>query len=714
MNIPIFKLEFSDDYIEKYQKGAKEVLSGKKIIEGKFVKKFENYFASKIGCKYAVMTNNCTSALTISLLSLNIKGKTVIIPSNTFFATAIACENAGNNIKLVDISRKTLSIDPESLEHIISKNRQDNENEIGAVVIVHIGGIISKDIKKIKEICKSNNIYLIEDAAHAHFSKLEDMRAGTIGDIASFSFFPTKVMTTGGGGIITTNNINLYDKCKSLKDFGRNIENIEICERIGINSQVPEMVGLMGCLELERVDERIKKRNELLDIYSKRLESVEFEVLKQEKGECCYYKCIVISKINYKFIFDYCKERNVTLTGKVYKIPVHKQPIFEKYDIGLLKNTELMCKNHFCPPLYPELTVDEVNYVCDVLIEGKNKWKNYNKYAMLTKINQIELFYEKIPQITNENELLIKIKGCGICGSDYHYYRHGGLGSFKMKLPLYIGHEPVGIIEDSKNKDYVKGSRIIIEPSYFCNSCKYCNKHRENVCSHGTFMGSLNERGAFSEYLIINKNQVFLLPDDMSYEIGILLEPLCVAYRTINITHIDKNDNILIIGAGPIGICTLILLRILGYTKISIYDRLEYRIAFSKKFKANKYYTNIDSISDKFNVCIDAVGCNEVFLNCQLLIDTLGKIIIVGIPEKEDYLQYNPHKLRIKESIIYNVRRGTGAIHDVLDLMKKNKDTHELIESIITHKYLLNDIDEAFMNSSNYKNESIKTIIYFK
>ena len=77
-------------------------------------------------------------------------------------------------------------------------------------------------------------------------------------------------------------------------------------------------------------------------------------------------------------------------------------------------------------------------------------------------------------------------------------------------------------------------------------------------------------------------------------------------------------------------------------------------------------------------------------------------------------MQYNPHKLRIKESIIYNVRRGTGAIHDVLDLMKKNKDTHKLIESIITHKYLLNDIDEAFMNSSNYKNESIKTIIYFK
>ena len=471
----------------------------------------------------------------------------------------------------------------------------------------------------------------------------------------------------------------------------------------------------MGCLELERLSSRIEKRNKLIDIYDVKLNnSDKFKVLKQESGICCYYKCIVITKINYEFLFDYCKKRNITLTGKVYKIPIHKQPIFKEYDNGNLKNTELMCKNHFCPPLYPELKEDEVNYVCDVLIEAEKKWNNYNKYAMLTKVKQIEIFYEKVPEIKNSNELLIKIKGCGICGSDYHYYRHGGLGTYKMKLPLFIGHEPVGIIKDSQDSNYIKESRVIIEPSYFCNSCKHCKKHRENVCENGKFMGSLNERGAFSEYLIIDKNQVFILPDNMSYEMGILLEPLCVAYRTINITNIKNTENILIIGAGPIGICVLILLKLLGYNKVSIYDKLEYRINFSKRFKADKYYTNIKEIDDKFDVCIDAVGSNEVFLNCQLLIKTLGKIIIVGIPEKEDYLQYNPHKLRIKESIVYNVRRGTGAIHEVLDLMKKYETHYNLIETIITDKYLLSDIDDAFINSSEYKNNSIKTIIYFE
>lgn len=471
----------------------------------------------------------------------------------------------------------------------------------------------------------------------------------------------------------------------------------------------------MGCLELKRVEKRIKKRNELLSVYYDRLlETTEYKVLKQDGGECSYYKCIVITSINYDFLFNYCKERKITLTGKVYKTPIHEQPIFKKHDNGKLKNTELMSKNHFCPPLYPELTINDVNYICDILIKAENEWKTYNKYAMLTKINKIELFYEKIPEIKNENELLIKIKGCGICGSDYHYYRHGGLGSYKMKLPLFIGHEPVGIIKDSQDSNYIKESRVIIEPSYFCNSCKHCEKHRENVCENGKFMGSLNERGAFSEYLIIDKNQVFILPDNMSYEMGILLEPLCVAYRTINITNIKNTENILIIGAGPIGICVLILLKLLGYNKVSIYDKLEYRVNFSKKFTADKYYTNIKEINDKFDVCIDAVGSNEVFLNCQLLINTLGKIIIVGIPEKEDYLQYNPHKLRIKESIVYNVRRGTGAIHEVLDLMKKHEKYYKLIETIITDKYLLSDIDDAFMNSSEYKNNSIKTIIYFE
>ena len=722
MKIPIFKLDFDDDFIEKYKRGTVEILNSNKIQEGKWVSLFENKFSSLVNSKYAISTCNGTSALDIALRTINIKNKKVIMPSNTFFATPIACLNAGGIIELVDISTETMSIDPEKLKKSIIDNFS-NENEIGAVIIVHIGGIISKDINEIVNLCKHYKIPLIEDAAHAHLSNFDNKYAGTIGDIGCFSFFPTKVMTSAAGGMITTNNLNLYLKAKSLKNFGRNINNEKICEDIGINSQVSEFTGLFGYLECDRVIERIKKRNQLINIYKERLKNSSFKLLEQENGFCSYYKCILLTDINNDYLFEFCKQHNISLTGKVYDIPVHKQPAFEYLnlnDFNELINTEFLAKNHICPPLYPELTFDEVNYICDILLKAEyNFINNKNKYAMLTSINNINLFYEDIPSITDkQNQVLIKITACGICGSDYHYYRNGGLGTFKIKLPFYIGHEPTGIIKDSYISNLKINSRVIIEPSYFCNSCKYCKSNHENVCEKSTFLGSLTEKGAFAQYLLIHPTQIFLIPNNISDQISILIEPLCVAYRVIkNITKLNITDKILIFGAGPIGLCILFLLKQLKFENITICDILQYRVEFSNRFNPNNAY-NLDELklkNNKYDVCIDAVGSNEVFQLCQLYVDLLGKIIIVGIPEKEDLIDYNPHKLRIKEASVFNVRRGTGVIEDVIELIT-HTDINDLniLETIITNKYKFNDIDIAFKNSSNYIDKSIKSIICFE
>lgn len=370
-NIPIFKLSFNFLFKLKILRGVWDILtSGRPLGESKYVEKFENDFSNLIGSKFAVSCSNGTTALELALKSVNVKDKTVLIPANTFFATSVAVENSGGKIKLVDLDPNNFSLDYEDLKRNV--NELDN---IGAVIIVHVGGIISDKISNIIDLCKSKNIPLIEDSAHAHGSFLNGFTAGTLGDISCFSFFPTKVMTTGEGGIITTNNEDHYKNIKSLKNFGRDLSDSNlIVKNFGNNYKINEFIGLMGYLECDRVLSRIKKRNELIDRYVINLKNTGYKIIQQKSGRCSYYKCIIVSKYDNQELKDYCKNNNITLTGEVYKIPIHQQPLYKEQFINeKFVKTDYISKHHICPPLYPELTFDEINYICDILKKFENE-----------------------------------------------------------------------------------------------------------------------------------------------------------------------------------------------------------------------------------------------------------------------------------------------------------------------------------------------------
>jgi len=369
-NIPIFRLKFSPLFRFKFLRGAWDILSSDRPLgESKYVKEFETKFSQLVGSQYSVTCSNGTTAIELALKSIDVKGKKVVCPSNTFFATTVAIENAGGEIVLVDCEKDTFSLSYTHLKKIITTNK------IGAVVIVHIGGIISKDISKIVSLCKKNNIPLIEDAAHAQGSQIENFTAGTIGDVSCFSFFPTKVMTTGEGGMVTTNNPEIYEKVESLKNFGRDNKNAGvIINPEGNNFKVHEFTGLMGSLECDRVLSRIERRTFLLHRYEKNLEGTKFKVITQKEGRCSYYKCILLSPYDTEELRQWCKENNITLTGEVYKIPVHHQPLYkDRFDSTELKNTNYIANKHICPPLYPELHSEEVDYICNVLKGFENE-----------------------------------------------------------------------------------------------------------------------------------------------------------------------------------------------------------------------------------------------------------------------------------------------------------------------------------------------------
>jgi len=367
MKIPIFKLEFGDDFINDWTRLSTGILSNNNLLsEGKFVKKFEKGFSKLSNSKHALAMTSGTTALETALKAIGVKGKEVIIPSNTFFATALAVENAGGKLVLVDCELDSYSLAPTLLEKKINKRT-------GAVILVHIGGIISPHIERILSICKKNKVRLVEDAAHAHGSKMGKYVAGAIGEIGCFSMFPTKVMTTGEGGMITTSDSELYKKMRSIKNFGRPEDGSILCVNPdGNNYKVNEFTALMGFLELKRVKSRIKRRGLLVKRYEKNLKDTNYKIIKQKNGRCAYYK-LILKVNNYNNIKNICAQNGISLTGQVYEIPVHKQPKYKKqFKKEKFPNTEQVSKTHICPPLYPELTEKEVDYICGVLKSNEN------------------------------------------------------------------------------------------------------------------------------------------------------------------------------------------------------------------------------------------------------------------------------------------------------------------------------------------------------
>jgi dTDP-4-amino-4,6-dideoxygalactose transaminase len=360
--VKIFDLKFTDNEIRYFLKNSKNIFKEGFFSNHSYVKKFEKEFKKQNKSKFVLSTSSGTSALEIILRSFNVKNKDVLVNSNTFIATGHAITNAGGKIVPIDLEKNYYMMDPLDLKKKIKKNT-------GAVVIVHIGGIISPHIFEIKKICKQFNVPLIEDAAQAHGSKFKNIYAGNFGDAGAISFFTTKVMTTGEGGMITTKNRKSFDKIYSLRQFGF-MKNKLLHDKVSGNYKLNEFSALLGLIELKRLKSRIKKRNLIANFYYSFLKKSKYKLLKSDKPFYCnHYKQIIISKINRKKIEKILNKNQISLTGGVYYIPLHRQPIYKKqlkkYKLPI---TDYFCNHHFCPPCYPELKKTDIEYVSKKLL----------------------------------------------------------------------------------------------------------------------------------------------------------------------------------------------------------------------------------------------------------------------------------------------------------------------------------------------------------
>lgn len=370
MDLKALKVTFDKEERNEILAQIDECLVNGQLSQGKYVTAFEELVAEYVHVKHAIAVSSGTSAIEVVMRNLNIKGKEVLIPTNTFLATAMGVYIAGGIPKLVDIDSETLAIDFDDIK------RNYTENTAG-VIIVHIGGIIPPNIEKIKAWCDEKKIWMFEDAAHAHGSKYHDKYAGTFGIAGAYSFFATKVITSGEGGVVFTDDDQLAEQIRLYRNHGKKENWITYNTQLGVNLRMSEITGVIAYNEMKRLDQKIGERAKIANLYiqyiNEKMPNLQM-ILPQDR--CSWYKFVVLlpEKCNRDVVKEELKNKGISLQGEVYATPLHRQPIADEFaHTCSYPNADDICKRHICLPIYVGLSPADVERVVDELKETIEK-----------------------------------------------------------------------------------------------------------------------------------------------------------------------------------------------------------------------------------------------------------------------------------------------------------------------------------------------------
>lgn len=338
---------------------------------GKYVTEFENQFAEYCGCKYGIAVCNGTIALHLVLIGLGIgKGDEVIVPTFTMIASAFAVCYTGAKPVFVDADKDTWNIDVKKIEEKITSKTK-------AIMPVHIFGKMC-DMDAIHTLAKKYNLYVLEDAAEAHGASYHGVKAGASSDIAAFSFFANKNITTGEGGMVVTNNKEFYDRARYFKnvcfplDGPRNYQH----EDIGYNYRMSNVVAAIGLAQVEKADDYKEMRIRNHQLYKKYLSDVPGILFQSEPYKDCIDVCwmntIVIDPAKYGHHKDeliaHLKENEIDT--RLLFTGMHKQKAMMDYGCdcsGEYPVCEWLTENGFYLPSSSSLTEEQIKFICGII-----------------------------------------------------------------------------------------------------------------------------------------------------------------------------------------------------------------------------------------------------------------------------------------------------------------------------------------------------------
>ena len=367
MQVPFLDLKVQYKSIKnEIDPAIQNILDNTAFILGKAVSDFEVQFAKEHGVKHCLGVSSGTDGNHLALWALGIKpGDEIIIPANTFIATAWGATLCGATPVFVDCESDSYNIDPEKVEAAITKKTK-------AIVAVHLYGQPA-DLDPLRNIAKKNNLYLVEDCAQAHFAEYKGKRVGGLSDTASFSFYPGKNLGAyGEGGAVTTHNDEVAKKVRMLRDHGA-VQKYNH-ETLGHNYRMEGIQGAVLGIKLKHLDKWTDGRRRAAKKYNELLKDLETIILPKEMSYAKHVYHLFVIQVKEggsqkrDSLAKYLNENGVA-TGLHYPIPLHVQLCFKDlgYVSGQFPVTERLAQYGLSLPMYPELEDNQIQYVCNML-----------------------------------------------------------------------------------------------------------------------------------------------------------------------------------------------------------------------------------------------------------------------------------------------------------------------------------------------------------
>ncbi len=341
------------------------------------------------------------------------------------------------------------------------------------------------------------------------------------------------------------------------------------------------------------------------------------------------------------------------------------------------------------------------------------------KAAFLTGLRTLEVREAPEPRLRGPREVLVRVGAVGVCGSDIHYYNTGRIGPAAVRCPYIVGHECAGTIVETGAavRRLRTGQRVAVDPLVSCGECDQCRQHRAHTCRNQKFLGLPGQlEGSLVEYLVMPEKSCHAIPDRVTLEEAVVVEPLSIGLYGQRMARLASGAKIAILGAGPIGLCTLLACRAAADCTVYVTDLIPARLALATEFGAAwtgspRTGDIVQSIRGAEPRGVDTVfecaGDQETLDQGVELLKPGGELLIVGIPEA-DRISFPIHTLRRNELTIRNVRRQNECMADAIEMVANGKVN---IDPLVTHQFPLAEIQAAFDLAASYRDGVIKTLI---
>ncbi|KMZ54186.1 NAD(P)-dependent alcohol dehydrogenase [Dorea sp. D27] len=339
------------------------------------------------------------------------------------------------------------------------------------------------------------------------------------------------------------------------------------------------------------------------------------------------------------------------------------------------------------------------------------------KVVYLTEPGNMEIKEEDIPEL-RKGCALVKIEYNGICGSDVHFYKDGRVGDCVLQEPFVLGHEVAGtVMEVADDVTGLKpGDRVALEPGYGCGRCEYCKTGRYNLCPDVKFFAAPPVRGALQEYVVHPADMCFRLPDHVSTMEGALVEPLAVGLHAASLGEVTLGQSVVILGAGCIGLVTMLAARARGAADIIVVDLHEKRLAYARKMGAS-HTVRADGIDVAArveeilgggpDVVFETAGSPVTIAQTAYMVKRGGTVVLVGMASQSE-VNYNFFQLMEKEAIVKCVFRYRNLYPKAIAAIASGSIN---VRQIVTHEFELKEAGSAFETVVRDAQDVVKGII---